>query len=135
MEHRSELVDIGRQVHEETYRRKRKEIELDGIKIDFFEKNKATVHEIKKSKAVEISHIRQLQYYLWYLKEIGVIAEGMIDYPLLRRREPITLTKEVETELFETADEIRKIVGLPKPPEVEKLSVCRKCSYYEYCFV
>ena len=53
MEHTSEAVEIGSLVHEQSYTRRNKEIVLEGIKIDFFDKNHGVIHEVKKSKKME----------------------------------------------------------------------------------
>ncbi len=57
MEHTSELVEIGKIIHENSYARKRKEIMFDGIKIDMIEAKRGIIHEVKKSKSLEESHI------------------------------------------------------------------------------
>jgi len=59
MERNSELVSLGKLLHEESYKRDFKEILIDNIKIDFL-KNKYEVHEIKKSRKIEKAHIYQL---------------------------------------------------------------------------
>ncbi|MBW1650087.1 MAG: CRISPR-associated protein Cas4 [Deltaproteobacteria bacterium] len=87
MGHTSGLVEIGSIIHKNTYIRK--EMELDGIKIDFFEKNRGIINEVKKSKAVEQAHIWQLKYYLYHFNKLGIKVKGQIDYSLIRRREQI----------------------------------------------
>jgi len=94
MEHTSELVDIGKIIHENSYNRKRKEIELEGIKVDLIEAKRGIIHEVKKSKSLEDAHLLQIKYYLYYFKQIGIEVEGIIDYPKLRRRERIVLSEE-----------------------------------------
>lgn len=135
MEWESEAVEIGKSVHETSYLRKRKEIELEGIKIDWFEKNARLIHEVKKSKKMEESHIWQLKYYLFRLKELGVEVEGRLDYPLLRRTENVTLCEEDEEKLFHLMKEIEAIIAAEKPPEAERKTFCKKCSYFELCFI
>src|SRR5215210_1291667 len=62
MERESENVQLGKLVGEESYRREQKEIALDErVLLDWIElKDNAdgtkTVHEVKKSKAVEAAH-------------------------------------------------------------------------------
>ncbi|MCS6966788.1 MAG: CRISPR-associated protein Cas4 [Candidatus Kapabacteria bacterium] len=62
MEHTSEYVELGRFLHESTFARHEKEILIDRIKIDFSRRN-GTIHEVKKSDAVEEAHIFQVLYY------------------------------------------------------------------------
>jgi CRISPR-associated protein Cas1 len=103
---------------------------IDRIRIDFIEKgDKIILHEVKKSKKMERSHIFQLLYYLYDLKLKGIPAEGVINYPLLRRTESLQLTSENQRELETVLEAIREIVGLKNPPKPEKKNYCRKCSY------
>lgn len=58
MEHNSDLVFEGKLIHENTYtyRSERfKEIELSGIKIDFYDPKNKIIHEIKKSDSYDIA--------------------------------------------------------------------------------
>jgi len=135
MEHTSEYVELGALLHEHSYARKRKEIELDGIKIDFFDKNRGLINEVKKSKSLEESHIWQLKYYLLYFRNIGLDVRGQIDYPKLRRREIVELSDEDEKKLKEVMAGIRQICDMEMPPDVIDRKFCKKCSYYELCYI
>lgn len=68
MDHTSELVEIGKLIHENSYSRKRKKITLEGIKVDIIDAKRGIFHEVKKSRSLEESHIWQLKYYLYYFK-------------------------------------------------------------------
>lgn len=71
MEHTSDLVQIGKLIDEESYNREKKHIMIDDvISIDFLQ-NWRIVHEVKKSKSVEIASIWQLKYYMWILENKG----------------------------------------------------------------
>lgn len=134
MEHTSDIVELGSLIHENSYKRKRREIELDGIKLDFIEPGRGLIHEVKKSKAVEAAHIWQLKYYIYRLKKAGVYFTGKIDYPLIRRTEEVKLDDEDEKELASIIGGIESVKALPKPPVEDKKGMCGKCSYYEFCF-
>ncbi|HOF12951.1 MAG TPA: CRISPR-associated protein Cas4 [Spirochaetota bacterium] len=134
LEHTSELVEIGNLIHEASYTRKRKEINLEGIKIDLLEAKRGIIHEVKKSKALEESHAWQLKYYIYYCKQIGIEVEGIIDYPKLRRREKIILNMEDEEKIKNILNEIYVIMSDDKLPAVIKKPYCKKCSYYEFCY-
>jgi len=57
MQHSSELVKLGKTIHEFSFKRNRKEITLDGIKLDFIKKkDKLFIHEIKKSDKMAKAH-------------------------------------------------------------------------------
>jgi len=135
MEHMSEIVEMGKIVHETSYERNRKEIELDGIKIDFFEKNKGIIHEVKKSKAIEDAHIWQLKYYLYYFRKLGINVSGKINYPLIRRTENVYLNDEDIDHIANICDKINEIASRETPPEVINEKICKKCSYFELCYV
>jgi len=134
MEYNSELVELGSLLHQDSYKKKRKEIEFDGIKIDFFENNKVIIHEVKKSTAVEKSHIWQLKYYLYRLKELGINAEGKIDYPLQKKTEKVLLSNADEKVISNIIFKLEKILKEQFPPEKIVQKICKKCSYYEFCY-
>ena len=94
MEQNSELVALGKLLHEESYKREKKEIQIGPIKIDFIGKD-GVIHEIKKTPSVEEAHIWQVKYYIWYLKNLGIDnLRGEIDYPKLKKKTEIKLTVE-----------------------------------------
>jgi len=135
LEHTSESVEMGNVLHGYSYVRKRKEIQLDDIKIDFFDKNQGIINEVKKSRAIEESHIWQLKYYIYHFKRLGIEVIGQIDYPLLRRRLPIALSPEDEAEIERIMEDIEEINTRQKPPKPTGKRFCKKCSYYELCYV
>jgi CRISPR-associated exonuclease Cas4 len=136
LEKESDLVAIGKLIHEQSYNREEKEIEIDGImRIDFMKIKDGIIHEVKKSRKIEQAHKMQLLYILYYLKTLGIKNfTGIIDYPLLKKREHIALNNENEQVLEETIKGAYKIINLDKPPAKEKKGICKKCSYFELCF-
>jgi CRISPR-associated exonuclease Cas4 len=135
MEHNSDLVAAGKYIHEKSYKRENKEIRIDGISIDFIRKgNMIQIHEIKKSSKMEKSHEMQVLYYLYVLKEKGIKADAILDYPLIRKKKHITLDEENETSVKAAMSEVKAIVSLDKPPSPERKRFCAKCSYYELCW-
>ncbi|MBC8525743.1 MAG: CRISPR-associated protein Cas4, partial [Candidatus Cloacimonetes bacterium] len=108
MEHTSELVELGKLLHESSYKREKKEIQIGPIKIDFIGKD-GVIHEIKKTPSVEKAHAWQLKYYISYLKKLGVEnLRGEIDYPKLKKRTEIVLSKEDEIELEQILKDIEE---------------------------
>ena len=136
MEDNSDNVLIGKTLHKDAYSRNKKEILIDDkIAIDFMEKE-GIINEIKKSNKMEKAHIFQMLYYLYYLESKGLKdLKGVINYPLLKKREEVFLTNDNRKEILNVLENIRKIVSLEKPPQLEKKSSCRSCSYYELCWV
>ena len=56
MEHTSELVVEGKLIHEDSYPQrsgKYEEIEIDGIKVDFYDARSKVIHEIKKTDKID----------------------------------------------------------------------------------
>ena len=94
------------------------------------------MHEVKKQKSIEEAGIWQLKYYIYFLRKRGInIEKGILDYPKLKKREEIFLTEEDEKRIEEILLEIREIVNLKLPPKLEKLKICKKCAYFEYCYI
>ncbi|MEM4460886.1 MAG: CRISPR-associated protein Cas4 [Nanopusillaceae archaeon] len=139
MEHVSELVSLGFLLHEIHFKKAKKDLIIDQkIAIDFIIKdNNLIVHEVKKSSKLEKAHYYQMLYYLYYLKhEKGIEnVRGIINYPSEKRVVEVNLTPEKEIELQKIFQEIKKIVSLLKPPKPERKKYCRKCSYFELCWI
>jgi len=142
MERENEDVQIGRQIGEGSYGRAKKEINIeDTIVLDWAESQVGadgvlTVHEVKKSKAVSRAHRLQMLFYLHFLREKGVAARGVIDYPELKQRETIELDVGAALELEAAMEQVRKIVRSGSvPPRLDKMSFCSKCAYFDLCYV
>lgn len=136
MEQNSEHVAVGKFLDDTSYNRKTKNILIDeSINIDFLDSWKI-VHEVKKSRIVEEASIWQTKYYMMILKEKGIaIEKGIIDYPLIRKREVVELSNSDIEYLKDVILKIEEIVNSEKVPELEKLVICKKCAYYEYCYI
>jgi CRISPR-associated exonuclease Cas4 len=135
MEQNSELVELGKLLHESSYKREMKEIQIGPIKIDFIGKD-GVIHEIKKTPSMETAHAWQLKYYIWYLKQLGINnIRGEIDYPKLKRRTEIELIQEDEREIETILVKIKEIISKEDVPPVLNKGICKKCSYYELCYV
>lgn len=136
MNYDNEDIYLGRLIHEESYSREKKSINLGEIAFDFVKKGKnAAIFEIKKSSKLEEPVRYQLYYYLWYVKKLGKEIEGMIVYPKEKKREKLKLTPEIENEIEEIMEKVKKIVSMPLPPPVEIKPYCKRCTYYELCMV
>jgi len=139
MEQDSDLVALGKLLQEITFPEAKKDLIIDQkISIDFIRKgDKLILNEIKKSSKLEKAHIAQLLYYIYYLKHIKGIenVEGRIIYPKQRKTIVVNLDEEKENWIKEILKKISFLISLPKPPEPEKKKYCRKCSYFEFCWV
>ena len=136
METENEDVLLGKLLDESSYKKNDKHISIDQIiNIDFM-KEFGELHEVKKSKAIEEAGIWQLKYYLYYLKKRGVEGlTGKIDYPLAKRNIEIELTDEDCRELDKIIDDINKIKEYKLPPELNETKICKKCAYFDMCFI
>lgn len=135
-EDQSEAVLMGKLLDEKSYDREQKHIAIDEtINIDFIQKWKI-LHEVKKSKAVEEASVWQVKYYLYYLEQKKVaIEKGILDYPNLKQREIITLADEDREKIPKIIQEIHQIAEQSSPPQKINKPLCKKCAYYEYCYV
>lgn len=135
MEHSSDRVKMGNLVHEESYGRRKKELNVDDrIVVDWREDG--VIHEVKLTDKMESAHEMQLLYYLYYLKHVKSVEglRGRIDYPKLRQTKDIELTPEREAEIERSLVEMRAIVEARRAPEVEWMRVCASCAYAELCW-
>ncbi|MDN5304620.1 MAG: CRISPR-associated exonuclease Cas4 [Fusobacteriaceae bacterium] len=132
----NDLVALGKLLDENTYSREKKHISIDNtINIDFI-KDWEILHEIKKSRTIEEANIWQIKYYLWFLQQRGIdIKKGVLDYPKLKIRLDVTLSEEDKKEIEKIIVEISEILTNKKSPEKIKSKICKKCAYYEYCFI
>jgi CRISPR-associated exonuclease Cas4 len=126
-EQESDLVKIGKIYHEDL-----DEITIDSIKIDMMKKGK--IWELKKSVKNRKASIYQALYYLYVLRQKGIETSAIIKYKENNRTEEVLLTKEKEEEMLEILDDIIKIVKGAIPKRINK-KICKKCSYYELCYV
>lgn len=137
-EHTSDLVLEGKLIHEDSYPQrseKYEEIELDGIKVDYYDAKSKVIHEIKKSNKVEKAHEWQVKYYLYVFEQNGIEGvTGLLEYPVLRKTQPVILSDLDREEIEAMKKDIEKIVsGENCPPLIQK-SLCRNCSYFEFCY-
>lgn len=138
MEHASELVAQGKLIHQESYpyRSDRySEIEIDGVKIDYYDARNRVVHEIKKSQSHEAAHEWQVKYYLYVLKHNGVDgATGILEYPTLRRTMEVELTPADEKSIDVMRNAINQIVASRECPPLLGHKKCRQCAYFDFCY-
>jgi len=136
LERDSDIVNIGNFIHKNTYKKENKEHIIGSIGIDFIKNKHGTleIHEVKKSDRMERADTYQLLYYLYYLKNMGINAVGILNYPLKKKIKRIVLTKKNEIELINIIKNINNIIKSNKPIKPERKGYCKKCAYYEFCF-
>ncbi|TJX13720.1 CRISPR-associated protein Cas4 [Tissierella creatinini] len=138
LEDNEELVKIGKALHEERLNDKiNSEIEINNIKIDKLSNDYLT--EIKKSDSDEEASKWQLIYYLYKLKELGIYRKGKLDFiekKNIGKTIIIELTEDLEKRMNEIIFEIEELLSKDEPPDTKlKISKCKKCAYYTYCYI
>lgn len=138
MEHTSDTVAEGKLIHETSYddrATRYEEVEIGGSKIDFYDPTEKVIHEIKKSDSMEEAHLWQVKFYIWLFEQEGIDGvTGIIEYPTMRHRERVILTQEDRATLAETIAKIELLVQGDKCPPLEKKSICKRCSYFDFCY-
>jgi CRISPR-associated exonuclease Cas4 len=138
MEHTSDLVFEGKLIHETTYPQrssKYEEVQIGGIKVDFYDTKNKIIHEIKKSDKLDKAHEYQLKYYIYVFEKAGIDeVSGILEYPKLRKKEEVFLS-DIDREQFATAEKHIEEIVRGKCPEVIDSNICKRCSYYDFCFV
>ncbi|TZE81608.1 CRISPR-associated protein Cas4 [Calorimonas adulescens] len=135
MESNSIDVEIGKEVHEEYFNRNKKEIAIDEIIAVDFVDNNGIIHETKKGKKLDRGDKYQILYYIYYLQNKGVKnSKAVVHFPLYNKKEELELQDNDIRVLKNAFKEITEIEKSDKPIEVQKMSKCNRCSYYELCF-
>jgi CRISPR-associated exonuclease Cas4 len=136
LEDNSEDVRIGKVLHEISENRV-DEVSFEGIKVDKITRD--YVVEVKKSDSNIEAAKWQLMYYLYILKQKGIEKKGRLEVfeknKQDKKRFVIELTEENERKLLEILEEIKSILSKNLPPKPKFENKCRKCAYYEYCFL
>ena len=139
MEHTSETVAEGKFIGETTYTDRSQqytEVEVDGIKIDFYDAKNKVVHEVKKSDKVEKAHIAQVKYYIYKLGLQGIEGvTGLIEYPKMRQRETVQLEPGDEEMIQSWETNIKQLVASEICPPLLCKPICKQCSYFDFCYV
>jgi CRISPR-associated exonuclease Cas4 len=138
MEHTSDAVYEGKLIHESAYPQRPEryqEVEVAGIKIDFYDQKNKVIHEIKKSDKIEDAHEWQVKFYIYTLENIGVEGvTGILEYPQLRKTSHVSLNDEDRRRLMEDTIKIEELIESEKCPPIIKSKICKSCSYYEFCY-
>ena len=138
LEDNSEDVRIGKILHEiQEEKNKKSEIAIDNVKIDKL--TKEYLVEIKKSDSDPEAVKWQVLLYLYKLKQKGVVKKGKIEFIEKNRQSKkvhyVALDEANEKRLLEVLDAIGNLIDLPVTPMPVFEKHCKKCAYYEYCFI
>ena len=136
LEDNSEDVRIGKVLHE-INENKVQEVSLENIKLDKI--TKEYVVEVKKSDSdIEAAKL-QLLYYLYQLKQKGVEKKGRLELFEKNKQDKkihtVVLDEKEKAKLLKILEEIEQVIDLATPPEPIFTNKCKRCAYYEYCFL
>lgn len=129
-------IEIGRFIHENSYLRDEKEIQIGNVKVDILNNKDGYVMigEVKKSSKYMESARMQLSYYLLKLKRSGIDGEGVLMFPKEKKRVEVKLNEETILELENVEKEILQICYSSHPQEPSKIVFCKNCAYAEFCW-
>lgn len=134
MEQDNENVIIGKIIDQESYRREKKHLYLDdAVCIDIVKDN--VICEIKKSSSQHEMAVQQLKYYLYLLNEKGIEVKGELLVPKENRKEMIMLNENDIFEIDKQLEKIKRICNEVTPPEIINSRICKKCAYFELCYI
>lgn len=138
LEDNSEDVRIGKILHElKAEKAKKSEVAIENICIDKLTDDYLV--EVKKSDA-DVEAVKwQTLYYLKVLKDKGIERMGKIEFIEKKKQERkiiyVELTEEKERELGQLLVEISDYIASDKIASVLNEKKCRKCAYYDYCYI
>ena len=139
LEDNSEDVRIGRVLHEiKSKDGKNTEIKYEDMVVD-----KVTakyVEEYKKSDSDTEAAKMQLLFYLKNLKDKGIYKKGRLIYNEKnnkgnKKSEIVELNDKNIEKLNNCIKEIEILINGNTVPDVEKENKCKRCAYYEYCYI
>ena len=137
LEDNSEEVKVGKAIHEDRSQKENTEIAIDNIKLDKLTAEYLT--EVKKSDADPEAARWQLLYYLKVLKDKGIMRKGRLEFveknKSTKKTEVVELTEETEQELIKYTEIIEALISSDRIPLVLGKNSCKKCAYYEYCYI
>lgn len=138
LEDNSEIVKIGKAIHEEkSENSSNSEITIENIRIDKL--TSEYLVEIKKSDADIEASKWQLIYYLNVLKGKGIVRKGKLEFVEKNKRDNKILYLELNDEnvhqLGIYINDIENLLEQRDIPPIINKPKCKKCAYYEYCYI
>ncbi|WP_083773539.1 CRISPR-associated protein Cas4 [Desulfofarcimen acetoxidans] len=136
LEDNSEDVRVGKIMHE-LKKQDKDEIALEGIKLDKL--TAEYVVEIKKSDADLAAARAQLEFYLVVLHDKGVNRKGRLECLEKNKQSKsvhtLILTEEDIRDCKTQYQQIEEFLKQELPPPPIRKPTCKKCAYFEYCFI
>lgn len=138
LEDNSEIVKIGKAIHEEKVMNSKSfEVKIDQIVIDRITSD--YLIEIKKSDADIEAAKWQLLFYLKILKSKGIERKGKLEFIEKKGQGKkviiLELNSDTEKKLNMHIENINSLLSRDEFPKVINKSSCKKCAYFEYCYI
>lgn len=139
LEDNSEDVRTGKVLHEiKAKDGKNAEIKYENMVIDKVTSN--YIEEYKKSDADTEAARMQLLFYLKNLRDKGIEKQGKLIYEEKNKKsskkiEIVELNDKNLKLLNNCISEIENLISQDSIPNVEKDNKCKRCAYYEYCYL
>ena len=68
-------------------------------------------------------------------KDVVKEIEAKVDYPLLKQTKEVFLTQEDRVVLKKAVQDIEQILESEKIPKKLNEKICKKCAYYDLCYI
>ena len=135
-EQENQFLYLGRIYDKHFYKRDKKEIVAEGMKIDLIKwrDKKLIVGEIKKSSKFKLAAKMQLVFYLYQLRRQGIEIDGELLIPKEKKREKVKVDDNLINDIENAIKEIKMIIFRDKPPSARKTRYCRGCAYRYFCW-
>lgn len=138
LEDNSEDVRIGKILHElKNEKSKKKEVAIESVKIDKLTDD--YLIEVKKSDSDVEATKWQTLYYLKILKDKGIERKGKIEFIEKNKQDKkvmfVELTSDIEEQLEKLLYDIEEYIHGDTIADVLNEKKCKKCAYYEYCYI
>ncbi len=72
------------------------------------------------------------------LKEKGIDRKGKLEFIQKNKDKKVMIVElnvEIEKELLNKIEEVKKLIQSHEVPNVVVNKHCKKCAYYDYCFI
>lgn len=133
----NDFLREGLYIHEQAYQKNHEKEKAFGENVIDTVQNKEgklIVGEVKKSsKCIESARV-QLLYYLYSLKQQGIDAEGVLQFPEKKKVEKVILDEAGIRKVEQILLECEAVVSQERPPQPRWTGCCMKCSYCECCY-
>ncbi len=131
----NDFLLIGKLLSEETFKREKREIVIDGGKVDFIRTKDGITKVVEVKKSSRMIKRTEMQLLFYMSKLINKIPNivGEIRIPREKKIIKVEFNETNRGELLKAIDDIYEIVGSPIP-EAELKRCCSKCSYEDFCF-